>query len=59
MNITETIKRLEELRELEGDLDLFTPDFVEVRSLHVNESVDHDFPEDWNMLEKFITVGSR
>jgi len=58
MNISETIKRLEEIKVREGDLDLFGASFVEVRSLYVAESKDHDFPDDWNMPKKFIIVGS-
>ena len=59
MNITQAIKRFEEIRAQEGDLDLFDANFYEIVTINTSEKEENQFPDDWNMPDKFIQIGSR
>lgn len=56
MLISQLIKKLEKIKAKEGDLETFTANGFLIERLEV-ETDNSNYPEDWNMPEKFLLVG--
>jgi hypothetical protein len=58
MKLSDVIERLQAIKQEHGDLDTFDRDTYEIRSIRIQQAKDGNYPEDLEMPEKFVVIGS-